>query len=69
MDYTHSTEQQIMDRIIRMAEMLKITGVTRQTIYQWEKQGKFPKRATALPRGTPGWLESDIREWLRGEKA
>ncbi|MHB1024027.1 MAG: helix-turn-helix transcriptional regulator [Acidobacteriaceae bacterium] len=57
-----------MDRIIRMAEILKITGVSRQTIYTWEKQGKFPKRATALPAGTPGWLESEISVWLRGTK-
>ena len=56
------------DRIIRMKELIAITGLCRSTILNWEKTGKFPPRATVLPVGTAGWLESDIQKWMRGEK-
>jgi prophage regulatory protein len=39
------------------------TGLSRSTIYQYVKDGAFPK---PIPLGVRavGWLESDIRDWI-----
>jgi prophage regulatory protein len=51
------------DRIIRSKEVLKITGVTRTTIWRWEEQGKFPARVN-LGVGSVGWRLSEIEAWI-----
>jgi predicted DNA-binding transcriptional regulator AlpA len=51
------------DRIIRCKEVLKITGVTRTTIWRWEEQGKFPARIN-LGVGSVGWRLSEVEAWI-----
>ena len=39
------------------------TGLSRSTIYQYIKDGVFPKPVPLGPRAV-GWLESDVSEWI-----
>jgi len=41
------------------------TGLSRSTIYQYIKDGVFPKPVPLGPRAV-GWLESDVSEWIAG---
>ena len=53
------------DRIIRVNELSIRLGVTRQTIWEWEKEGKIPPRFKLTENGrAAGWLSSDIDEFL-----
>ena len=39
------------------------TGLSRSTIYQYVKDGAFPKPVPVGPRAV-GWLESEVSEWI-----
>ena len=41
------------------------TGLSRSTIYQYIKDGVFPKPVPLGPRAV-GWLESDVSDWIAG---
>ncbi|WP_263258976.1 helix-turn-helix transcriptional regulator [Pseudomonas oryzihabitans] len=50
-------------RIIRLKEVMDITGLARSTIYKYIADKEFP---APLPLGDRcvGWLESEIQEWI-----
>ena len=50
-------------RLIDMSEVLQKIPVTRQTIFNWEKSGAFPRRVV-LPNGMICWLESEVHDWI-----
>lgn len=54
------------DRIIRLNELIdRLGGVSRQTIWEWEKEGKIPPRFKLTKNGrATGWLSSDIDKFL-----
>jgi prophage regulatory protein len=52
-----------MQKIIRLPEAIKKTGLSRSTIYSLVKQGDFPKQIKLTPR-TMGFLESEVDQWL-----
>lgn len=52
-----------MDKILRIKEVLELTGLSKSTLRRMEQQGTFPKR-TKLSRRAIGWLESEIRAWI-----
>ena len=52
-----------MDRVLRILEVSQITGISRTTIWEQERVGKFPKRLHLTSRSV-GWRESDIYAWL-----
>ncbi len=49
--------------ILRLPEVLKRTGLTRSTLYDLIKQGKFP-RAIQLSIRCVGWLEDEVHDWV-----
>lgn len=51
----------------RPSQLAKELGLGRTTLYQWEKQGRFPKRVN-LAENASGWLAADVDRWL-AEKA
>ena len=55
-----------MERILRLPEVVEITGLSRATIWRRVKVGEFPKpvRLGGLRSRSIGWYESAIREWL-----
>ena len=52
------------DRILRIAEVLKRTGLTRSTLYRKTASGSFPKNVGISTRCV-GWRESAVNSWIR----
>ncbi|MGX9352816.1 helix-turn-helix transcriptional regulator [Shimia sp. W99] len=50
-------------KVLRLPQVIEMTGVARSTIYLWIKQGNFP-RPLKLSTRRVGWLASDIEEWI-----
>lgn len=50
-------------RIIRLKEVMKMTGLGRSTVYKYIAEGTFPK---PIPLGgrSVGWLEGEVSEWI-----
>ncbi len=49
---------------IRMPAVLKLTGLSRSTIYTLEKNGDFPKRMYLSVRCV-AWEAEEVDEWLK----
>lgn len=54
-------------RILRTAELAELLGVSRTTLWRWQREGNFPP-PIQLGHGTErplhGWLEQDVLDWL-----
>lgn len=50
-------------RIIRLQEVMEMTGLARSTVYKYIETGFFP-RPVPLGGRSVGWLESEILEWI-----
>ena len=50
-------------KILRLPEVMAITGLSRSTIYAYMDKGTFPK-AMKLGERAIGWLSSDIETWI-----
>ncbi len=50
-------------RILRLPEIQARTGLSRTTIYEWRRAGRFPQ---PVPLGTRcvGWIEAEFEEWM-----
>ncbi len=53
------------DRIIRLAEVLHLTGLSRTTIWRAEKAARFPCRVRLGPNSV-GWRYAEVKAWLDG---
>jgi prophage regulatory protein len=49
--------------ILRRKQVETRIGLSRSTIYQFIKDGTFPKPIPLGPRAV-GWLEADVNEWI-----
>jgi prophage regulatory protein len=52
------------DRILRLAEVLRRTGLTRSTLYRKIMAGSFPRQVSISTRCI-GWHESAVNGWVR----
>lgn len=52
-----------MNKILRLPEVIKVTGLPRTTIYYFMKNGRFPN-SISLSARLVGWLESDVQDWI-----
>ena len=50
-------------RIMRLSEVKKVTGLSKTTIYRFEKEGRFPSRVSLGERGV-GRLTDDMETFL-----
>ncbi|MDC0641031.1 AlpA family transcriptional regulator [Porticoccaceae bacterium] len=50
-------------RIMRLNEVKAVTGLSKTTIYRFEKEGRFPSRVSLGERSV-GWFEDDIEGFL-----
>lgn len=59
-----------MDRILRLNEVLEITGLRKSTLYRYMAQDQFPRplklHTKTGSRGAVGWTETMINEWIKG---
>ena len=50
------------DRLLRLAQVLEITGLSKAMVYRLVSEGKFPK--PCKPGGiATRWVESELRAW------
>jgi prophage regulatory protein len=52
-----------MERIIRRDEVLKITGLTKSSLYRSISEGEFP-RQVRLGKNSVGWHLSSVLAWV-----
>ena len=57
MNDTHSSRM-----FLRLPQVLKITGLSRSTIYKWVNQGDFPKPKQLGPRAI-AWDSEELANW------
>lgn len=50
-------------RILRRAEVEKLVGLRRSSIYAAIERGEFPRQLQISKRAV-GWLEADILRWI-----
>ncbi|WP_212810495.1 AlpA family transcriptional regulator [Pseudomonas sp. Ost2] len=53
-------------RIIRLKEVMDLTGLARSTIYKFISGDSFPKPISLGDRCV-GWLESEVHDWILGK--
>ena len=47
---------------LRIADVVRATGLPQSTIYQMVNLGTFPKQVRLSPRAV-GWVESEVLDW------
>ncbi len=52
-----------VSRILRPAQAARLLGISRATIYRWEKTGRLAPRIILGP-GTSGWREEDLAAFI-----
>lgn len=62
--YQNESNKNITFRIIRMQEVLTITGLSRSTIYRRIESGDFPV-PISLGGKSIGFLSNELDEWIR----
>ncbi len=55
------------ERILRIREVIEITGLSRTTVWRMERKGEFPTRVQ-LGVGSVGWRDSELRNWLANRR-
>ncbi len=51
-------------RILRAKEVIRMTGLSRTTLWLMERAGTFPKHRQIGSRSV-GWLDTQVHEWIR----
>lgn len=52
-----------IDRLLRLPDVLRITGMGRNTVYTRIKEGTFPKQVKIGPKSV-AWRQSEINQWM-----
>lgn len=50
-------------RILRLAQVLDVTGLGKTKIYELQSQGGFPMRVQ-ITEHSVGWVEGEVQAWL-----
>lgn len=56
-----------MSRMMRINEVMQVTGLTRGTIYSQMAKGNFPQPVKLTER-LNGWRSDVIEEWIEGRE-
>lgn len=58
----------MLHKILKLSEVIDVTGLSRSTIYHRMKNGDFP---CSIPLGerSVGWSEEEIRLWIESRIA
>lgn len=51
------------ERLIRMKDVMRITGLSRSRIYQYIGEGRFPD-SVSLGGRSVAWVESEVFKWV-----
>ena len=56
------------DWVMRYPDVKHASGLSRSSIYDAEREGRFPRRIQLSPT-TCGWLASEVYAWIRDRAA
>lgn len=65
-NYRKLMKEQVM-KILRLKEVVELTGLSKATIYRYIKNERFPKQVQLSARAI-GFRSSDISAWIEGLK-
>lgn len=51
------------NRILRLPEVVRVTGISRSSVYLKIQQGAFPPPIKLGARSV-GWIEEEIQDWI-----
>jgi len=55
-------------RILRLAQVIDVTGLGKTKIYELQAQGRFPM-SVRITEHLVGWVEEEVQAWLTGRLA
>jgi prophage regulatory protein len=55
-------------RILRLAQVIDMTGLGKTKIYELQAQGRFPM-SVRITAHSVGWVEQEVQAWLAGRLA
>ncbi|MEY8716862.1 helix-turn-helix transcriptional regulator [Francisella philomiragia] len=53
-------------KILRLKQVVEMTGTSKTTIYRWINANQFSKPIN-LSHASVGWLEADINDWIQSK--
>ena len=56
-----------MAQILRLPEILRLTGLSRSTVYEMMRRGRFPA-SVKLGERAIGWFADDVNEWIAARR-
>ena len=59
-------KQDFSYKLLRLRDVIKMTSLTRTTIYNYMSEGKFPKNIHLGPKISV-WIEREIQEWINSK--
>ena len=63
-----STSRSTPIRILRLAQVIDMTGLGKTKIYELQAQGRFPM-SVRITAHSVGWVEQEVQAWLTGRLA
>jgi prophage regulatory protein len=55
-------------RLLRLPQVMDLTGLGRDTIYRYIRQGRFPRQRRITDRCS-AWREDEITAWIKSRPA
>ncbi|TLX47333.1 transcriptional regulator [Pseudoalteromonas phenolica] len=55
-------------RLIKLSEVLNITGLSRATVYRFMSKDEFPK-SVSLGANSVAWVEGEVEDWILAKVA
>ncbi|MGA7438010.1 MAG: AlpA family transcriptional regulator [Luteibacter sp.] len=56
-----------METVLRLEQVMLVTGLKRSTLHLYVTQGKFPRQIKLGPKAS-GWLASEVQAWIDARK-
>lgn len=63
MPAAHSTASRGPMRLLRLAQVMDITGLRKTKIYELQAEGEFPMRVKITTHAV-GWIEDEVQAWI-----
>lgn len=55
-------------RLLRLAQVMDVTGLGKSKIYELQSAGDFPMRVQITAHSV-GWIEEEVQNWIAGRAA
>ena len=56
------------DKLLKISDIMSMFGISRVTVWRWERNWRLPKPVRRFDGAILGWMESDINEWIQKNK-